>query len=214
MAEAIKAALENERNININKSLGLSGIVEGEIVYDTIFSLRHMGKVSDIISAYMEKRGVESLRSRAFVFFSILVAHLNYSASDFVKSIEIEYGGTEKLSAIAIRYRGKSSGSDLEKEILNDRELQETLNVLKKNTSRLIIKSSKSGSRVELLGVWDLANDYSKYSDLSFEEIHEKLDSKAIIEEKLKDLSDIPKMLNVSQLNLQELCLLYTSRCV
>lgn len=148
------------------ESFGVAGILgEGcHVFYENIFSTRHLGRVSDLLSARLKKAGPDELRLRSLLLYSVFEAFktqvVNLNGENLTHPLTVECGIDDekiavgvafqapdgsgpKIDGLAERIRAKSGGD----------EFDALLRYLFDHAHRLIVRHQSDTRRFEIVSL-------------------------------------------------------------
>lgn len=150
------------------QSFGVSGLLAENcrIYYDSLFSPRQIGRVSDLIAAQFREAGADELRMRAIVLFGFFEAYRSHGnaigseemlagSGSLPEPLVIEFGIDDEKIAIGITFR---AGIGVDTDGLSERVFQGTPNgnfeqllaQVYSNSDRLVIRS-RPGAQLEVV---------------------------------------------------------------
>ena len=160
------------------ESFGVSGQLspESEIFYTSLFSTKHLGRVTDLLCARLEKSGVDELKLRVSVIMSVFEACYGLSSSKGrVKTatplpfpLSLEVGVDEEKVAVGISFN-LNSAQTLNTEGLPIRladgipegKLEKFLFDIRKNSDLMFLKHDPDSRKFEIVALiaHDAANE-------------------------------------------------------
>jgi hypothetical protein len=88
-------------------SFGIAGLLgeECHIFYDNLFTTRHVGRISDLLSARLKRAGPDELRLRAMILFSVFEAYRTKAKVDPRSPMTVEVGIDAEKIAVGVGFR-------------------------------------------------------------------------------------------------------------
>lgn len=140
-------------------AFGVSGLLgeDAYVFYGSLGDSKHVGRVSDLIAARLQKAGPDELRLRALLLLSFFQAYRTQSSGD---SVSIECGIDGEKVAIGVLFN-LAPGQDLRLEGLVDRvhsgnpegRLELMLSQIHAYADRLVLRYEAQRNRLELVSV-------------------------------------------------------------
>lgn len=151
-------------------SFGVAGALseKSKIYHDTLFTTRHLGRVSDLLVARLRELSVDELRLRALVLFTVFEGRLNTDLTadgGFVQPLIVECGVDEDWFAVGVSFvlkkelvpeDWKTFESRLQGTSLSEMsDLERLAHEVNLQAHQLLIRVHTQSHRVELVSLLD-----------------------------------------------------------
>jgi hypothetical protein len=159
------------------KSFGVSGLLAENcrVIYSNLFTTKHLGRVSDLLSARLREFHPDELKFRALLLFSAFEAFRllvkNGGQESLTEPIRVECGVDDERVAIGVGFT-PSETETIKTEGLSDRitrgepdgYFEEFLMELFKHANHLIVRSQPHTRRAEIIAILGLAGQLEEVS--------------------------------------------------
>jgi hypothetical protein len=141
------------------ESFGVAGLLDEncQILYESAFSTRHLGRVSDLVSARLRRSGCDELRLRALLLFSIFEAYRGEAKPRAAGATEdeplaepmvIECGIDSEKIAVGVSFTRPEGAPQL--------EFEKLLGALHSQSDRVVVRTQDDIRRVEIVALLGL----------------------------------------------------------
>jgi hypothetical protein len=152
------------------ESFGVAGLLgeECRVFYDSLYSTRHLGRVSDLLAARLRKAQPDELKLRALLLYTIFEAYLAHakgsSEETFPEPLVVECGIDAEKVAIGASFT-LAEGVQLETEGLAERvtggspdgSFETLIANLLSHANRVVVRTQPGIRRLEVVGVIGIA---------------------------------------------------------
>ncbi len=158
------------------ESFGVSGVLgeDCQVFYDSLFTTKHIGRISDLLSARLQSSTMDELRLRSLILFSLMKSYrVQSNGKEWGTSTEevlkepmvLEVGIDAEKLAIGVSFAVQSDGYVQPKGLLDrlkkgqpSNEFEKILLQTAEFSDRVVLRFQPSISRIEIISLVGLPN--------------------------------------------------------